>query len=77
LDTRAEIGHATSRLATVTGAFAAAQTGQLAALKQGGQVPRPADLFTPALIDQVARLYADDIRPYKEKTGGKGLLFPV
>ena len=77
VDTRAEIGHATSRLAAVTGAFAAAPAGQLAALKRGGQVPRPADLFTPALIDRVARFYADDIRPYKEKTGGEGLLFPV
>ncbi|MEC7674376.1 MAG: hypothetical protein VYB89_02505 [Pseudomonadota bacterium] len=77
LDTRAETGHATSRLAAVTGAFAAAPAGQLAALKQGGQVPRPADLFTPASIDRVARFYADDIRLYKEKFGGEGLLFPV
>ena len=77
LDTRAETGHATSRLATVTGAFAAAPAGQLAALKRGGQVPRPADLFTPALIDRVGRFYADDIRLYKEKFGGEGLLFPV
>ena len=58
-------------------ALAAAPAGQLAALKRGGQVPRPADLFTPALIDRVARFYADDIRLYKEKFGGEGLLFPV
>ena len=77
LDTRAETGRATSRLAAVTGAFAAAPAGQLAALKRGGQVPRPADLFTPALIDRVARFYADDIRLYKEKFGGEGLLFLV
>ena len=58
-------------------AFAAAPAWQLAALKRGGQMPRPSGLFTPALIDRTARFYDDDICLYIEKFGGEVLLFPV
>lgn len=77
LDTRAETGHATSRLEAVTGVFAATPARQLAALKRSGQAPRLADLYTAALIDRVARFYAGDIHLYKEKFGAAGLLFPA
>lgn len=40
---------------------------KIARLKQGGECPDPRSLYTPAIADAVARLYADDIEVYAEK----------
>ena len=48
--------------------FADTPAYQIAALKRGGLIPRPAQLYDASLIERVGWLYADDIEFYTAKT---------
>lgn len=43
--------------------------GEIARLKRDGKCPDPRSLFTRPIVDLVARLYADDVVLFAEKTG--------
>jgi Sulfotransferase family len=49
---------------------------EIARLKCDGDCPAPRSLFTPSIVDSVARLYADDIRLYADRIG-LPTLFPT
>jgi hypothetical protein len=42
---------------------------EIARIKQRGQCPDPRSLYTPRLVDEVTRLFADDIALYRDRIG--------
>lgn len=81
-DARGLTGHATSQTAkqspvTPHGICADMPLHELAALRREGRMPRDVDLYDAALIEQVARLYAEDIVLYDQKFGNGDRLFSI
>lgn len=70
-DTRALVRHGSDRFAPAAGAQCHADTaiGDLLVMKNGGQLPRFADMYDAGLIARVGALFADDVALYRERCG--------
>jgi len=77
IDARPFSGHATSCLENLNGTnHADTPLVMLTSEKSKGRLPRACDLFDGALIADVARLYANDLKLYHALLGQQGILFP-
>jgi hypothetical protein len=57
--------------------YSTAPVHEIARLKHHGDCPDPRSLYTPSLVDSVARLYAEDFSLYAEKIGLPTLFPPA
>lgn len=76
-DTRKSVGHDTSSFKKVSGSFANTPAGEIFNMRKTGELPNYESLYDPALIDQVAAIYWEDIDMYIKHFGSENLLFDI
>ena len=77
IDTRAMIGHDSSRLQKVDGRFADMPAWEIAAMKREGNAPALTSLIDKDIACQLAAIYRDDLAAYRELAGGEATPLPL